>query len=138
MSLKRSLILFLKCKNDGKFKSKAFYVSFFRLFKQHIFFPCFSQYSTNEHLLYLVNEAFLIDIDRLNNNLLEPQKLFCLNHIKKSCFSFPYMYNVYQVVSCSLIYFSKSSKPQRFVTHGPFKELHRRTAELLQNLLYNH
>ena len=112
-------------------------------FSSNIFFPCwrrlksFSKYSTKEHLLYLVNETLLIDIDRLNNNL-EQKKLFCLNHIKRSCISFPYMYNVHQVVSCSLISFSKGSKPQRFVTHGPFKELHRRTAELLQNLLYNH
>ena len=144
MSLKRSLILFLKCKNERKFKSKAFYVTYFRVFEQHIFFLVGVDWkvsqnhdSSKEHLLYLVNETLLIDIDRLNNNL-EQQKLFCLNHIKRSCISFPYMYNVHQVVSCSLISFSKGSKPQRFVTHGPFKELHRRTAELLQNLLYNH
>ena len=114
-------------------------------FSSNIFFPCwrrlksFSKYSTKEHLLYLVNETLLIDIDRLNNNL-EQQKLFCLNHIKRSCISFPY--NVHRVVSSSLISFSKGSKPQQCVKHcvkhGPFKRIHQRTTELLQNLLCNH
>ena len=58
----------------------------FSPFRATHFFLCwrrlkrFSKYSTKEHLPYLVNEALLIDSDRVNDNL-EQQRLFCLNHI---------------------------------------------------------
>ena len=94
-----------------------------------------SKYLIKENLLYAqVTEALqLIDIDRVKDNL-EQQKLLRLNHTKRSCLSFPY--KVHQVVF--LIHFSKGSKPQGCLKHGPSKRIHQRTAELLQNLLCNH
>ena len=46
-------------------------------------------------MLSITEALQLIDIDRVKDNL-EQQKLFRLNHIKRSCVSFPY--NAHQVV----------------------------------------